>query len=140
MRPHRFANPLIAGYIAVQLLAPISGFFKDKFDSWGRFTWNMYAETYRCRNEYQVVDERGLARPLYVDGYLARGDNSVAKAAHRDVLPVLHKFLCEQLARSGTGGRLRGECVCTSNGAEFQTLIDDKADLCSAPNYGVALR
>lgn len=137
-RPPWFVNPLIAGYLVIQVLYPIRGFIADRFDTWGRFTWNMYASSYKCRARYQVVDDSGATRPVDIRPYLTRGISLGANTYHRDALPVFHKFLCAELARANTGGRLSARCECTVNDGETQSLIVDTGDICRAANYGVA--
>ena len=136
MRSRRFASLLIAGYLAFQVLYPIRGLVVDKFDSWGRFSWNMYSQNYDCKADYKVVQPSGKELPVDFQRYFVLRD----KASHvlnRASLPVFHKFLCAELVREGKNGRVMARVECRKNRGEIQVLVDSTAEICSAANFGV---
>jgi hypothetical protein len=136
MRSRRYASILIAGYLAFQVLYPIRGLIRNKFDTWGMFTWNMYSQGYDCQTQYKVIEPSGRELPVDFRKYFVLPD----KAGHvlnRAALPAFHKFLCGELAREGKNGRTRATVVCRKNGVAIETLVDSTADICSAPNFGV---
>jgi len=136
VRSRRFINLLIAGYVAFQGLYPIRGLVQQKFDTIGDFTWNMYSQTYTCTRRYSFVDASG-AHPVPDFGGFFRRPEKLPRAFHRDILPIFHKFLCDQIAAQGKSGRLTGFLECTRNKAESEVLVNTDGKICTAPNYGV---
>jgi len=136
MLSRRTSNLLIAGFGLFQLLYPIRGFVQDKFDTWGEFTWNMYSQTNKCMTRYRLVDQTGAARDLNLQEYFVVR-NKVANVLNRQDLPVFHKFLCDQMAREGTRGRILAKVSCTRNEAETESLVRENEDVCTAVNYAV---
>ena len=136
MRSRRSASLLIAGYVAFQALYPIRGLVVDKFETWGKFSWNMYSQSYDCKAKYKVVEPSGSELPVHFQKYFILRD----KAGHvlnRASLPAFHKFLCAELVREGKNGRVMAVVECRKNGVEIEALVDSTAEICSAPNFGV---
>ena len=55
-------NTLLITFLAFQLLLPLRGFVRDRFESRGNFSWNMYSETYTCRLKYEMLTPDGATR------------------------------------------------------------------------------
>ena len=138
MRSHRNTSLLIAGYVVFQVLYPIRGLVEDKFDTWGEFTWNMYSQTYECRTRYRLVAQSGAQQDLNLQQYFTIG-NKVGRVLNRQDLPVLHAFLCEQMAREGKPGQILGRVSCTRNKVETETLVRENVDICTAANHAVTV-
>lgn len=136
MTSKRTSSLLIAGFLLLQVLLPIRGLAKDKFDTWGEFSWNMYSQTYQCRTRYQLVDRSGATqeldlRPYFVDPGL------IGHVFNRQHLPVLHRFLCAQMAREGRPGRILARVSCTRNKVKSESLVREGEDVCTSANNSV---
>ena len=138
MRSHRNTSLLIAGFVSFQLLYPIRGLVQDKFDTWGEYTWNMYSQTYECRTRYRLMEQSGVQQDLNLRSYFVLPDK-VGRVLNRQDLPVLHKFLCEQMAREERPGRILARVSCTKNKVETESLVRENEDVCTAPNRAVTV-
>ena len=133
----RTRNGIVIAWLAIQLALPLRGFLRDKFDTAGRFTWNMYAHDYRCGVSYLAVEPGRPIEQIDHRAYFRRPDRAI-DAFHRDTLPRFHAHVCAERKEAGRGGILRGRVECTLNGSPRRPLIVVNGDVCSAPNYGVA--
>ncbi len=136
MRPRWYVNFLILLYLALQVGYPIRGFLQDKFDAWGRFTWNMYSQSYQCRVLYRVVAADGTEWRVNYEQFFARRDRA-GLVFNRESLPGFHKFVCERLAEEGQRGKLMATAECTMNRLVTESLVDNTADVCNSPNFAV---
>lgn len=123
-------------FVGFNLSYPLTGLHISKTETWGEFTWNMYSQTYRCGAKYYLLQDDGRAVNVDVREYLRRSGKT-GHVFHRDVLPLFHAYLCEQLAAEGRSGTLKGECECSMAGGESEELVDTTANLCTADNHGV---
>ncbi len=138
MHSHRRFNLLIAGFILFQVLYPIRGLVEDKFETWGNFTWNMYSQTYECRTRYRLVAQSGTEQDLDLKQYFVI-PVKIGQILNRTDLPVLHKFLCERMAREGKPGRILARVSCTKNKVETEALVRETEDICTAANHAVTV-
>ena len=136
MRSRRTSNLLIVGFLVFQVFLPIRGLVRDKFDTWGEFSWNMYSQTYECRTRYRLVAPSGAEQDLDLRQYVARPDK-IGRILNRQDLPVFHKFLCSEMARAGRPGRILARVSCTKNKTETESLVQESEDICTAHNYAV---
>ena len=138
MHPHRNSNLLIAGFILFQLVSPIRGLVRDKFETWGEFSWNMYSQTYECRTRYRLVDQSGTQQDLNLQKYFVI-PGKVGRVFNRQDLPVFHEFLCAQMVREGRASRILARVSCTRNKVETESLVRESEDICTAPNHAVTV-
>lgn len=129
-------NVFLVVFLLVQLVLPLRGFFTDKYESRGNFSWNMYASKYSCRAAYTLV--RGDGRRVEIDLHEKfRLPSHLGKVAHLDVLPSFHAWLCDDLERRGARGRLFGSVHCRLNDDPPRRMVAETVNLCGAENYGV---
>ena len=136
MPSRRNTNLLIVGFLLFQLIYPIRGLVKNKFDTWGEFTWNMYSQTYVCTTRYQLADRSGARHEVNLRPYFAVPDK-IGRVFNRQDLPTFHKFLCEELAREGRQGQILARVSCTKNQVQTERLVRENEDICTAPNHAV---
>ena len=124
-------------FLLVQLIVPLRGIIRDKLDSRGDFSWNMYSKRYSCRVDYDLVDEYGRTRRIsHKDPFYPRKSRAM-KVFHRDSLPWFHAHLCERVRESRFGGELYADVSCAINNGDYVRLVAEDTDICTAPNYGV---
>ena len=138
MHARRNSNIVIIGFLVFQVFLPIRGLVRDKFDTWGEFSWNMYSQTYECRARYRVVDQSGTQRDLNLQQYFAL-PGKVGRVFNRQDLPRFHEFLCQQIAREGTPGRILARVSCTRNKVQTESLVRESEDICTAANHAVTV-
>ena len=136
MKSRRTTNWLIAAFLTFQLLYPIRGLVRAKFDTWGEFTWNMFSQTYECLGRYRLIDQAGAETDLNLRQYFVI-PAKVGRSMNREDLPVLHRFLCRQTALEGRPGQIHARVSCTWNKAETRSLVQENVDICTAPNNAV---
>ena len=124
---------LVAAYLALQLALPLPGLLRDKHETRGDFSWNMYAHDYACSIAYTVHGADGALRALDFEAQF-RNSMSSSKVLHRDVLPRFHAWLCAE--RLGPSESLRGLVSCQLDGGPWTDLVDPTADLCAAARIG----
>ena len=129
-------NALLVAFLAFQLLLPLRGFLRDRFESRGNFSWNMYSRTYKCRVKYEMLMPNGERWPFDHKRFFRRS-NKVMHNYHRDRLPRFHAWLCDRLEREGPPGELLGSVSCRVNKGEPVVLVSDDTSICSATNHGV---
>lgn len=127
-------QPFIVGFLALQLLLPLPGLLRDKRDSRGNFSWNMYADTYTCSVLYVVREEGGMIRSLDHRAYFRDGDPT--SIFHRDALPAFHAWICESIETRGAG-HVEALVTCSANGGPWIDLVEPAAAICTADNHGV---
>ena len=133
----RGVNAFILAFLAIQLLLPLRGFVLDKHASRGDFSWNMYSHSYTCRESYVRVGASGDRATLATREILNRPKKRRA-LDHRDRLPRLHAWLCDNRRRSASEA-IVGQLTCSIDGGPGVPLVDEAADVCAAANYGVLL-
>ena len=119
----------VAAWLLGQLALPLPGLLRDRTETRGNFSWNMFADGYTCNVRYAARDGAGGERVLDYDGFF-RDEASSAKALHRDVLPEFHAWLCRE--KLPAGSQLRGLVSCSLNGGPWIDLVPPNTDLCRA--------
>lgn len=132
-------NLFVVAFLAVQLILPLRGFWLDKLETRGNFSWNMYSQRYGCRASYFVITPERAVEPVNPRDHFNRPQRA-SMTYHRDTLPELHRYLCETLEAEGRLGTLRGSMACKLNRQDRVELIEHNGDLCSAPDFGVGRR
>ena len=129
------ANVAVAAYVLVQLLLPLRTVGQDFFDTEGYFSWNMFANEYSCTWSY-TVERRGRP-PRFVDlREHVREPGVVHRLFHRDSLPAVHQWLCENVVERG--GRLRASVRCAMPPEGHVDLVDATADdVCRAEGFAI---
>lgn len=137
MTARRARDLFVIAFLAIQLALPLRVLWRERADSRGHFSWNMYSRAYRCDVGYQVLTPEGRVEAIDHRDYVARRRRA-SMLFYRDVLPRFHAELCDQLRADGQLGTLRGSVSCiTDNQGSPDELIRTNEDLCTADNYGV---
>lgn len=129
------ANVAVAAYVLVQLLLPLRGLRSDFFDTERYFSWNMFANEYRCSWSY-MLKRRGEPGHFVDLREYVREPNVIHRVFHRDSLPSVHAWLCENVVEGR--GRLTGRVRCALPPGGWVDLVDATADdICDAENHAV---
>ena len=121
----------VVAFLAFQLFAPLGGLFRSKQATRGNFSWNMYADSYRCSILYTLREPDGRIRTIDHRSYF-RNRASSMRVFHRDVLPAFHAWLCQEQT-----GRLEALVSCSENGGPWLDLVDPAVDLCAPAERGI---
>jgi len=136
MRPGWSSNLLIVAYLLTQLILPIRGLVKDRFATWGAFTWNMFSQSYICTVAYTLTEPTGREVSIDIKEYFNRPEKT-GRVLHRDALPHFHAWLCQRLHQAGRLGNLSASCECRLGNDQKKQLVAADVDICTADNYGV---
>ena len=128
-------NAFIVAYLCVQLLVPLRGLLMDKSDTRGDFSWNMYAGRYTCLTSYMIRTPGGMPQIVDHRPYFKR-EKSSGKIFHRDVLPVFHAWLCDELHDALDPARLEAWVSCRTDEEPTQALVLPGTDICAAAEHG----
>ena len=116
-------NLFIAAYLVIQLILPLRGCLYDKFETNGKFSWNMYSIRYDCLTQYKLDTPEGETHWLNYRDYLNRPE-FVDRVFSADVLPEYHRWLCDEFRRQGKLGRLWGYAICRLNIGPEVALVE----------------
>ena len=130
----RARDAFLLVFLALQLAAALPGLVKDRHETRGDFSWNMYSARYRCRVHYEIELPDGTRHPVRIEKAFNEPDRTT-RVFHRDRLPGLHAFLCDH--REDPRSRIEGSVACSLNAEPAVELIERAADVCSAANRGV---
>ncbi len=128
-------NLFLLGFLAIQLALPLRGLVRDRVQSRGDFSWNMYASRYQCRIGYLRVDRDGSATPVDYKEHFRR-KRVAMRVFHREDLPTFHDYLCRTLSEDPSFWRLGGTVTCQVNEGAMNTLLPENSEVCSAGTYG----
>ena len=127
----KLSNFFLLGYLLVQIAVPLRVFFyEDQFSAVGDFSWNMYTKWTECSARYYVEGQQSEIHP---HDYLNRR-GATGKLFFRNVLPIFHEFLCDEVVADGE--TLRGRVKCSLNGGELVHLLSEADDLCAEKGGG----
>jgi len=134
----RLKNLFIVVFFGSQLYLALPGLLYSRYETEGRFSWNMYAVSYQCNIRYeQITDEERTEIPL------EQFFNRPARAYmvfHLDELPRFHEYLCDRFQQRNNPSAIHAAVSCRLNYGRWAQFIDQGVNICTAPNYGVSLR
>jgi hypothetical protein len=128
-------NLFILLFFGAQLYLALPGLLLNRYETQGQFSWNMYSVLYFCTVEYEHATLTGQRVPIDYLALFNRPELSY-EVFHRDSLPRFHAYLCTTVDHPEGVAAIYGSAVCTLHGEPDQ-LVQQEADLCTAPNYGV---
>ena len=114
----------------------LPGFTNNWYESYARFSWDLYSHDFRCKANYELVAANGERGPIKIKA-LVNDDWFINRLFHRDTLPSFHKHLCEEKRRRRIPGQVYAIGQCKLDKDPQIHLIQEQTDICSAPNFGV---
>ena len=132
----RLKNLFIVLFFGVQLYLAIPGFLYNRYETQGRFSWNMYATVYQCRTACELVHSDGTREPIEDRKFLHVQARRI-EFLNRTDLPQYNKYLCDTIPRRGPSEALHVSVTCKLNYQKQIELVQQGVDVCTAPNYGV---
>ena len=132
-------NIFIVAFFAVQLFMAIPGFLYNKYETEGRFSWNMYSVVYRCRVSYDLIGPHGAHLAINHRGLFNRPKRQIM-TLNRDDLPKLNEYICQTIPHQDKGEVIHGSVACKLNYRPPVQFIQQNVNICTAPNYGVLPR
>ena len=132
----RLKNFFIVLFFGVQLYLAIPGLLYNRYDTQGRFSWNMYATVYQCRTAIELALSDGKREPVDDRKFLHVPERRI-EFLNRADLPQYNKYLCDTIPRRSPPEALHVSATCKLNNRQPIELIQQGVDICTAPNYGV---
>jgi hypothetical protein len=132
----RIKNLFIVLFFGVQLGLAMPGLLYDRYETDGRFSWNMYSAHYQCRVKYDLIGPDGTGTPINYARYFNRPERMVL-ILNRSDLPAFNKYLCAVFPRRPPSESIHASVQCTLYNRQPVEFIDHDTDICAALNYGV---
>jgi hypothetical protein len=138
----RTTVPLLAVYLAVQILVPLRHFFYPGNVSWTeeghRFAWHMKLRDKDCSSAFELTDP-STGETWEEDAYDYLSSHQSRKMPSRPYLALqFARYLRQVAAQNGHGAvQVRARIECSLNGRYQYALIDPDVDL-ARQTYGLA--
>lgn len=138
MRPSRrtWLNLFILTYLALQLTLPLRGYLREKLETRGNFSWNMYSQQYSCDARYVLLTPDGRGLMVEPEDYARRPDR-IGTVFRRDWLPVFNDWLCGQLREEAKYGNLEARVRCRHDFRPRVDLLEPYTLICTISEEGV---
>ena len=129
-------NAFVIAYLAVQLTLPLRGFLREKLETRGNFSWNMYSQRYTCEARYVLMTPTG--RGLWIDHReYSRVPDQISTVFRADWLPIFNDWLCEELHQQDQLGERRARVRCRHDFGPRVELVEPYREVCSISEQGV---
>ncbi|HVS66017.1 MAG TPA: hypothetical protein VMT85_21235, partial [Thermoanaerobaculia bacterium] len=89
-------NAFLIGFLLLQLTLPLRGLVREKLETRGNFSWNMYSQVYSCETRYVLLTPTGRGEWIDPREY-SRDPGRIATVFRNDWLPVFNEWLCAEL-------------------------------------------
>jgi Vitamin K-dependent gamma-carboxylase, lumenal domain len=133
----RLKNIFIVLFFGAQLFLAMPGLLTNRYETEGRFSWNMYAVVYQCKVRYDLISPDGARTPISYSRFFNRPSYSYI-IFHRDDLPAFNRHVCAAMKQRNPQRVIHASAVCYLNYRPPVEFIKQGADICTAPNYGVS--
>ena len=135
-RKRALINVFIVIYLAIQLTLPLRGFLREKLETRGNFSWNMYSQLYSCDARYVLMTPTG--RGQWIDHEeLTRIPDRIQTVFRDDWLPIFNEWLCDELYEQGRVGNLRARVRCKHDFGPEVELLAPYREVCTISESGV---
>ena len=132
----RLRNLFIVLFFGVQLSLAIPGLIYNKYETDGRFSWNMYAVYYPCRVKYELIEPDGQRTRINIEKFFNIPERLFVIFNRRD-LPEFNNYVCAVVPRQQAARAIHASVVCKLNNRPPVEFIRQGVDICAQPNYGV---
>jgi hypothetical protein len=135
-RAVRWRTVFVVAYLLLQVTLPLRGFLREKLETRGNFSWNMYSQLYTCNARYVLLTASGQG--LWIDQReYSRDPDRITTVFRSDWLPAFNGWLCDELGRQGRYGTLKARVRCAHDLGPRVELVEPYREVCVISEPGV---